>query len=381
MTKISNEGMPEKCAVALSKLAKGMSTKRKMRKVTDTVFKVSLPLTKGSVLLERTSFSVDSLPVSSAYLPSPDSDVSPESQSEDCELDWDSGSFAVSHAEHTSMCTPSHLQEDLYSGDGDAGQAVDGYFCDNEYFNQSGDIIGTKDQRFYVERNYNRPHGSQERSNLFYKEWQNEGPQTQSEGLSPAVSHTQDWSSYNSSYGREEGCTELWSNSTSQSNVGTRVEVSREERQREMSSDATQYYSQQKPQNQHMSRDHSLLTGSVGQRGLSGELAPHLDAARSNMYPYVGDSHAHSGSVPPEPRVQFLGIERRRWQTYMEFPFGHVQTAPRSYMMQPTAYQATEVCRGGMFNPNYNIGPRTNPDQHFSHPSVLWSPHSMECPH
>lgn len=353
MTKTSNEGMPEKCAVVLSKWEKGMTTKRKMRKVTDTVFKVSLPLTKGTVLLERTSFSVDGLPVSSTYSPSPDSDLSLslESQSEDCELDWDSGSFAVNHAEHTSICTPSQLQQDLHSEDGDAGkymtgpernftqyQEVDCYFGDNEYFNQSGDITGTKDQRSYGEINYNRQHGSQERSNLFYREWQNE--------MSPAVSHTQDWSSYDSSYGREEGCTELWSNSASQSNIRTRVEVSREERQREMSSDATQYYSQQQPQNQHMARDHtSLRTGSVGQHGLSGELAPHLDAAGSNIYPYVGDPRTHSDSIAPEPRVQFLGIERRRWQTYMEFPFGRVQTAPQSYMTQPMAYQATEVWR------------------------------------
>ncbi len=383
MTKISNEGMPEKCAAVLSKWAQGMTTKRKMRKVTDTVFKVSLPLTKGSVLLERTSFSVDSLPVSSACSPSPDSDLSPlpESQSEDCELDCDGGSFALNHAEHNSMCTPSQLQQDLYSGDGGAGQymgpernfsqyqEVEGYFGNNEYFTQSEDITLTKDQRFYGEMNYHRQHGSQERSNVFYKEWQNEGPQTQSEGLS------QDWSSYSSSYGRQEGCTEPWSNSTSQSNVGTRVEVSREERQREMSSDAPQYYFQQQLQNHHMARDHtSPLSGSVEQRDLSGELAPHLDAARSNMYSYVGYPRAHSGSIAAEPRVQFLGFEGRRWQTHMEFPFGCVQTAPQSYMTPATVSQATEVGHGGMFNPNYNTGSGTNPGQHCPHPSVFWSP-------
>lgn len=251
-----------------------------MKKVSNTVFNVSLPITKGSVLLERTSFSVDSLPVSSARSPSFDSDPvpTPESQSEDCELDCDTGPFAVNHAEHTSVCTTSQLQQELSSGDANAGQymraarnytqyqELDGYFSDNQYINQFEDITGTKDQLFYGGNNYNRQRGSQVGSSKrFYKEWQNEGPQTQNEGLSSAVSHTQDWSSY-SSYGRDGGCTEQWYNST---------QFNREEREREMSSYATQQYDQQRPQT-------SLLTGSVGQRGLSVGLA-HLDAARINM--------------------------------------------------------------------------------------------------
>ncbi|KAI3358556.1 hypothetical protein L3Q82_014974 [Scortum barcoo] len=266
VTTISNEGMPEKCVME----AKRETTKRKMRKVNDTVFKVSLPLTKGPVLLERMSFSRDSVLGSSADSPSPDSDLSPVSQSEDCELDYDSGSYAGSHAEHTSVCSPSQ-QKDLNNGDGDAGQhmesgrnsahqEVDGYFGNNEYFNWS------EDQRSHRETNYNRQYDSQERSKLFYKEWQNEGQHTQSEGLWPAVSYTQDWSSYNSSYGREEGCTEQRSSLTPQTNAGIRVKVPREATEREMSLHATQYYSQQQPQNQHVAQDHHLLTGSVGQR-------------------------------------------------------------------------------------------------------------------
>lgn len=355
-TKTSNEGMPEKSAAVLSKCAKGMPAKRKMKKVTGTVFKVSLPLTKGSMLLERTSFCMDSLPVSSAYSPPPNSDVSPES--EDYELD--------SHAEHSS-----ELQQDLYTGDGDVGQymgpeinfsqcqEVDGYFGDNQYFNQFEDITGTKDRSFYGRKIYNRQRVSQENSNLLYKELENEGPQTPSEGLS--VSHAQDWTPYNS-YRHEEGYIEPWSSSASQSNVGTRVEASREERQ---SSDYTRYYPQQQPQNQHMARFHtSVVTGGAG---------PHLDAARVNTYPRGGDPCTYS-SIVPEPRGQFLEIEQRRWQTYMEVPFGRVQTAPQSYTMPPAAYQATEAGHGGMFNPNYSTGPGSIPDQHFPPPSVLWSP-------
>lgn len=38
--------------------------------------------------------------------------------------------------------------------------------------------------------------------------------------MAPAVSHTQDWASYNSYYGCEEGCTGQWYNLTSQSKAG-----------------------------------------------------------------------------------------------------------------------------------------------------------------
>ncbi|XP_037651042.1 uncharacterized protein LOC119503367 isoform X1 [Sebastes umbrosus] len=373
LNKTSNQCMPEKCAVVPSKSAK----KRKMREVTNPVFNVSLPLNEGSMLLERSSFSRDSLPVSTAYSTPSDSDLvpSPESQSQGCELDYDTGSITVDDAEHTSQ-----LQQDLYSGDGDAGQymepernvtpyqEVDGYLNDDEYFNQSEDTTGANYQRVSGENNYNGQQGSQERSR-FYKEWQNDGPQTQHEWLSPAASYTQDWSSYNSSYGRDAGCTEQWYNSSSQSKVGTGVS---REGQNGMSSDAAQHYYQQQPQNQYMAQDHtSLQTGGVGQHGLSSELAAYSGADRINTHPYLGDPRAHNGSIALEPRMQFLEFEQRRLQTYMEFTFGHFQTASQSYMTQPTAHQAFHVGHGMMSYPNYNNEP-TNPDQPFPHPVSGW---------
>lgn len=154
--KTSDQGMPGKCAVVWPK---GLQTKRKMRKVRNTVFKVNLPITKHSVLLERTPFSLDSLPVS---------------------LDFDTGS--ANHAEHTSMSTTSELQQDFYTEEADAGQCmgpqrnfvshyqeVGGYFSGNEYFHQPEYLTGTNDLRFH-----SRQHGSQERSRkMIYKDWQN----------------------------------------------------------------------------------------------------------------------------------------------------------------------------------------------------------------
>ncbi|XP_023268130.1 uncharacterized protein LOC111659405 isoform X1 [Seriola lalandi dorsalis] len=376
----SVEGMPEKRTVVLSKWAKRKAKKRKMKKVANTVFKVSLPLTKGSVLLARMSFSQDSLPMSYSHSSASDLIPPPESQTEDCELDYDIGSFALNN-EHTAMCTNSQLQQHLYSGDAEADQykgperiftgtryqEVDGSFSINEDSSQSEDITWKNDQKVYGDRNYDRRHGSQETSSMnFTEEFKNEGLQKQNEELLHAVSHIQDWSSYNSSYRPEEGYAVQWYNSASQNKVGTRVEVPREERQ-EMSSGSAQCYYKQQPQNQYMAADHTnLLTVDVEQHGLSGESSC-LDAARIKMHPQL-DFLAHSGSSAPQPRVQFLETEQRQLQTYMEFTANHVQTTPQSYMMQPVAYQTIYRGHGVMPNPNYSHVPMANPDHHFPHP-------------
>lgn len=314
---------------------------------------------------------MDSLPVSPAYSPSADSDLIPvpETQTVECESDCDSGSFAINHPEHTSMCSPSQLQQDSYSGDADFGQymeperhftftqyqEVDGYFSNDDYINQSEDITNIQNQKACEERSYDKLHHSQKRSKNFYKEWQNEG-------RLPAVSCAQEWSSYHSSDRPEEGCTEQLYSSTFQNNVCSRVHVPREERH-EISSNATQQYYQQQPIMQYMAQDHTCLSaGSVGHHGLSGELAPRVDAAGINMHRHIGDSHVHSDSIAPDPRVQFLEMEQRRLQTYTEHTNGHVQLASPSYMTQALAYQ------GVISNPSYNIEPRTNPDQLFPHP-------------
>lgn len=372
MDKTSNQGMPEKCAVVMK-----VTSKRRKRKWKNTVFKVSLPLTKGSVLLERTSFSVDSLPVASGYLPPSDSDLtpSPESQAEECEFDRDT-LYTVAEL------TPEEHHRDLCSGDAEAGQytkpernfacyyqKVDGVFNDNEHFNQSEYQTLTKDPRLYGEYNDNREFGYQERSSEMYK-----GPPTQNKWLSPSVSHIQDWPVYNSSFGHGEGFTEPWYSSTSQKRGDTRADVSREERLGEMNSDATQYYYQQQPHDQYMAQNPtSLVTGSVGQHDLSGELASHVGVSWVNMHPHVGGSLPHSGNIAPVQRIPFHQYEQRQWQTHMGCSIGHVQTAPQSYMMQPMAQQAMQVGQGLMSDPNHNTGPVTNPDQQFPHPAVIWS--------
>lgn len=377
MNTTSVQAMPEKHDVVPSKWAQKVTTRGKKRRVSSTVFKVSLPLTKGAVLLERTSFSEDNLPVSCAHSPSANQHLipSPESETEDRHT----GSFAINHTECTSMCATSQLQQDLCNEDGGTGQyvgpegnltvtlpqEVDGYYNDNEYFSQSEDVTWSRDQKAYAETNYNRQHGSQERTSTnFNTDLKNQGLQTQNEGLSLAVSHTQDWTSYKPSYSGKEGFAEQRYNAVSLSKTGTGVEVSSEEGQKEMSSDATLHHYQRQPQ--YMARDHaSFVPGSVGHRSLSGELVPHLDAVRVSMYPYLGDCRAPSASNAPGAWTQVHEIEQRPLQTYME---PNVPTTPQSYITQPMTCPAVQVGYGVMGDPNYKIRPGANNYQSFPHP-------------
>ncbi|XP_028286679.1 uncharacterized protein LOC114451900 [Parambassis ranga] len=319
----------EDCAVMPSKKAR--KTKRKNRKRTNTVFSVSLPLTKGAVLLERTSFSEDCLPVSPSFDPSP----SPAAQIVVSDLDSDPG-----------LCKTSQLHQDRHSGNADAGEFTpesditvilfqDGYITEDVYFNQSGDQTGSK-----VPDVNDRQYDSQTRSsNTFQHQWTNEDARIQSRRLFPAVSHTQGW--YNPSY-RHDGSTELWYSSTSREEPGHNY----------MTSNVVQYSHQQQPHHQHREfYNTGLLAGSEGHLDPPAEVAPYLDASRRNMQSHTGDHLTHSGSTDPDSRGQ-------------------------SYKAQPAPFQACQVDHGWMYNANCIPGPCAgqglyywpNPDQHLPYP-------------
>lgn len=398
VNKPSAQDVPGKNHAVLPKWAKRSTTKRKMKKIPNTVFNVSLPLTKGSILLERSSFSMDSLPVSVAS-PSPDKDLSlsPESKIMGSEFDCYNGSFEGNHVECPTMCKTS--QQDHYSGDANADQYIperhftpalfqdaEGYVSDGVYV-QPQDVTGTKDNEMYGERKYNRQHGSQEStSQTFFKESRSEDRQTQNEGLLPAVSQTATWPPYQSSYGHEEGGAEQWHHSASQSKAGTRVEGSREYNHKDMSFDALQHYYQ----HQYMAVDTSLqyntstVTGSVGHQNFASELVAYPNVAKTNMQTPFRDPLTYSGSIPSQPGGQFPDGERRPSQTHTEFTTEHFQTAAQSYGSQSTVYQvyqASQVDQGLAFNPNHNTGPWTNPDQHFPYPASICGGAGVQCYH
>ncbi|XP_029022131.1 uncharacterized protein LOC114865300 isoform X2 [Betta splendens] len=93
--------------------------KKKSKKATKTVFNVSLPFTDGALLLERSPFSNERVPMC-AYSPSshPAASPSPESQTEGPEL------FVGNHTDHTSACGAAQLQPDVYNNEGGAWQYV-----------------------------------------------------------------------------------------------------------------------------------------------------------------------------------------------------------------------------------------------------------------
>lgn len=401
VNKTSGRDVPEKYHPVLPKRAKRQTTKTKNRKMPNTVFSVSLPLTKGSILLERSSFSMDSLPVCFAS-PSSNEDLrlSPESQIMGSEFfDCDNGSFEVDRAECPTMCKTSQLQQDPYGGDANTGQYMpekpltvtllqdaEGYANNDVYFLQSEDVTGTKDSEMYGEGAYNRQHGSQESSSQkFFPKSRNENRQTQNEELLPAVSHTMTWPPYHSSYRPEEGGAEQWHNSTSQSQAGTRVEGFGEENHKDMSFYALQQYYQQ---HQYTTTDTGLqystapVTGAVGHHYLSSEPVAYSNAAQTNLQTPLGDCLTYSGSVPSQSGVQFPDSKLRSSQTYTEFTIEHLQTAAQSYGSQSTAYQAYQAGQvdHGLTS-NHSAGTWTNPDPHYAYPTSMCGGAGVQCYH
>ena len=60
-----------------------------------------------------------------------------------------------------------------------------------------------------------------------------------------------------------------------------------------------------------MAADHTgALTDSVWSHSLSGELAPHSNAAGINMYPHSGHFLTPSGSIAHEPRPNTLNRDK-----------------------------------------------------------------------
>ncbi|XP_060948519.1 uncharacterized protein si:ch211-199g17.2 isoform X3 [Limanda limanda] len=329
VNKTSVEGVTVKHSAVLSNWGKRTKTKRKKGKVANTLFTVSLPLTEGPVVLQRTSFSKDILPVSCSPPPASDLFSSPKSDTDD----GNAGSFAVDHAQH-----------DLYSGGAETGQymageqnctvtlyqMVEGYSRDNEHLGQYKDTTEREDHNDYWEKNHNRHHGSQEgtRGN-FDEEMATEYRHKHTEELPPAMPHTYIPCSPEMGY-------------------------------------AEQWYHQQLLQNPHIAPDHtSLMMAAVGH---GGRVAPRSDAAWINTCPQLGDVLSYSGSFAPESSVCSLGTEQRQVPTYFEFTAGNVQITPQSYMTPPLAYHGVQTGHGAMSDPSYGYGQTTKPDCYFPYP-------------
>ncbi|XP_041867511.1 uncharacterized protein LOC121656537 isoform X2 [Melanotaenia boesemani] len=362
----------------LSKQPTSVKRKKKMKKKTNTVFNVSLPLPKGEMLLQgRTSFTADNLLESSVTCLSDYDPVSPlDSETLDCRLECDSSPFADTLVEETSDFQTSPLQQDLFQSHPDADQYIpehnpdtafqdgDGHGKHNMCFNQFQDITGTENNTVYEEWRYNRQHDYHEMSS-------NDAP-TQSEELFPAAPHT-DGSSY-SCYSRQQqgGDTEQCYFSASDSDGGTRQEASKWERNyKDISSNALQNYYQQQYLSQQMAwANANVQPGSMwGYHGMYDEVPHYLDTGRINMQAQSGSTLLHNGGISSEPTVQFHNADLSQMQTCTLFSVNHFQAAPQNYMTQSPTYQASQADHRLMSSTNYNVGPWSNPLQQFAYPA------------
>ncbi|KAM9385447.1 uncharacterized protein KZ484_006976 isoform 2-T2 [Pholidichthys leucotaenia] len=310
-----------------TKSHKTINKKRRNRK---TVFNVSLPGTKGLVLLKRTPFREDSLPVSP---PSPlytmVSNSPSESYSVDCEVECDYKLCEVNINEQTSQL------ERNFDSDEEAQDEAFGPFIPEKNLtvtllqDVSGNVdtgykpkdrTSTADHNVFVKMGNNQ-HKFQERSNKFYEMWTHGDAQTPNEGLLPAVHHTEDRSPYYPPGGNEH-CY----NSTSESNAGTRVDWSRGEGHMDMSLNASYYH--QYFQSQYMAWYNGCFSkGSVGMdQHLPTPMVPSLHSAVMNI-----QNQSMPRNTSTQPTAHFPETEQRQ---YPEFTSDFLQSAPQSYRAQ-----------------------------------------------
>ncbi|XP_013765072.1 uncharacterized protein LOC102196518 isoform X1 [Pundamilia nyererei] len=311
MNQTSAEGMSEKCTLMTSKRKKRVKAKR------ETVFNVSLPITKGLLLMKRMSFSSKSLPPS-ATSPPFNLDLTSSPGSEIVELDCDGLSSELNHAE------TSPLQHSPCDGGPETGgytpegnftiphfQNRDGYVSDGVHVSQSEDLTGRNDY-VYWERRENRHHDDQEKS--------------------------------------AEISSKKWYKPAAEDKNGTREQGLREEAR----IDAGPHYYQQHFQNSHMPCDNaSLQTGSVsGYYDVWGHLGPYINSAGVNMLTQSVDPCVYSGSIAH----------------YTALTNDCAQAAPHNYGIPTTSCEASQGQRGWMSYPSYNTGSLANPGQHFLPP-------------
>lgn len=240
-------------------------SKMKQKKQKSTVFQVSLPLTEGPLLLERTSFSTDALSVSPPYSPPSDLDFtpSPESASESSapfapEENLCLNQESSDHSDYASSNQFGHVNgraEDNQHGDDTYSIQQTYQERSNETFNQELRNEAPPTQNvwpqppgcyaedwasYYASSGWGKWNQSNSQTKSVplsaYQGWQNYVAAAHNQWQVPPGCHNQAWASYYASYGQWEGC-----QSSSQSEAGEGVTWPRDDTQREWSSHPPQY--------------------------------------------------------------------------------------------------------------------------------------------
>ncbi|XP_028316985.1 uncharacterized protein LOC114472090 isoform X2 [Gouania willdenowi] len=325
--------------------------KTKKRRWLDTVFKVSLPLTQGDVLLERTSFSTDNLPLFD--LPENDKDH----RSSPCfeEVDCDLKSFDSNYYDHTVLGDTSEPTQHLYGQQADVDQnpsdnnvyvtsVEDVETCGpvDPCFNQHGDLSGSGDHVQYEERKHCSQYAALRPTS---PNWQNDDNyQAQGGRLMPSVSHNQGWAMPDSSYRHGPVSTEQQYNLSSRREAETLAAMwPREERHCSMNTNAGN-----NDYNRYNTANNAWRHGNV-----PNNMLPMLDSAAPNMQPCGENVPANNVGLSSHHETHFQ-TNHRDPQSYTHFGIEQVHSAPQGNWIQVISYQDGQVDHGAEGYSNYS---------------------------
>ncbi|KAM9738341.1 uncharacterized protein ACNS7B_013730 [Menidia menidia] len=333
VNKISVRCFPGRRPVGIPRQRVKPKKKRAMK--TNTVFSVSLPSPKGSMLLLRTSFSGQNHHESCT---SPSSDVGPVSLLHPEMGDGDTASSEVYPTEDDTFEPQNfQFQQDFYQEDGGAGdpfpgghvtvtasQHTGGY---GAFFHEAQDPNGTEDQ--CRDWKYERQQGSHHQwSNGLGHNWRNEDAQWQSE------EQPQDWPSLRSR--PPGGAGEQWFSSAPLNGEAAPQSGYWSREWNYTDSDAVHQYSQHHPSQQACWADPRRPPGAMWWRyGAPGGAAPHSAAAPEAVHPALNFQKTRPGE----------------WQRSSQSTVNHFQMCLRDH-----------VTHQGAPPPNGVSGPASSPE-------------------
>ncbi|XP_054620143.1 uncharacterized protein si:ch211-199g17.2 isoform X2 [Dunckerocampus dactyliophorus] len=295
--------------------------KKRGTEVKNTVFKVSLPLTEGPLLLERTCFSQDSPPGSPVSWPEPQEEEPNLEVEEEPDLEWqepnlnvDSEPFTENQSFDTDRYTPADLTVTHFEHQSDIG----------------GDVNPDRLQHF------------QESTGRNSNSWQSPAP-------------VAEWSTYSHAYSRQEGYALQWHNSslphTAHPSCNAHVE------RQDLPTITSQFGYQPHP------------TAQPASHGISGVAGHHMSAQKLPP-PFAYPPAVHGNGTMPGHGLHFHGIKQEQYQTYTQFQSGPVPAA-QTYWTQPVAYQAVQ----GQVYQGYHASPWSQPTPYCPHPPSHWRAH------
>nr|XP_057903025.1 uncharacterized protein LOC131101701 isoform X2 [Doryrhamphus excisus] len=300
--------------------------KKSGAEVKNTVFKVSLPLTEGPLLLERTSFSRDSPPGSPVPWADPQEEEPNAEVKEEPYFKWEEPDLNMGSEPFTENQS---LDDDQYA----PADVTVAHFAD-----QSDDIgEGANPGRL-------TPFQKSSRRNS--NSWQSPAP-------------VGEWSAYSHAYSHQEGYALEWHNSSLPHTAHPGANACADGP--DLPSLTTQYGYHPQPASHAIS---GVATVTAGHHINAQKMPPPF------AYPPAAAA-VHGNGTTPGHGLHFHGIKQERYQTYTQFQSGPVPAA-QTYWTQPVAYQAVQ----GQGYQGYHMAPwSSQPTTYCPHPPGHWRAH------